>query len=68
MPSVSKAQQRTMQAAAHNPKFAAEVGIPVGVAKDFTAADVANGNVGRSADLPERAHTFKPHNKRRAYA
>jgi hypothetical protein len=28
-----------MQAAAHNPKFARKVGIPVSVAKEFVAAD-----------------------------
>jgi hypothetical protein len=39
MPSKSKAQARTMQAAAHNPAFAKKVGIPQSVAKDFTAAD-----------------------------
>lgn len=30
-----------MAAAAHNPKFAAKVGIPVKVAKEFNAADKA---------------------------
>jgi len=39
MPSVSKKQSRTMSAAAHNPRFAKKVGIPVAVAKDFNAAD-----------------------------
>lgn len=39
MPSVSRKQKRFMQAAAHNPKFAAKAGIPVAVAKDFVAAD-----------------------------
>lgn len=68
MPSRSKAQQRTMQAAAHNPEFAEKIGIPGGVAKAFTAADVAKGNVGRTADLPERAHTFRDHKQRRSYA
>jgi hypothetical protein len=28
-----------MKAAAHSPKFAAKIGIPVGVAKDFVRAD-----------------------------
>ncbi len=28
-----------MAAAAHNPAFAAKVGVPVSVAKEFTAAD-----------------------------
>lgn len=41
MPSVSEKQKRTMAAAAHNPKFAKKVGIPVKVAKEFNAADKA---------------------------
>jgi hypothetical protein len=32
-----------MAAAAHNPKFAKKVGVPVGVAKDFNAADTGTG-------------------------
>ena len=39
MPSVSEKQKRTMQAAAHNPEFAAKMKIPQSVAKDFEAAD-----------------------------
>lgn len=39
MPSKSKAQAKTMRAAAHNPKFAKKVGIPVGVAKEYANAD-----------------------------
>lgn len=37
-----------MQAVAHNPKFAAKVGIPVKVGKDFAAADKAVGKVAPS--------------------
>ena len=39
MPSVSKRQARTMAAAAHDPRFAKKVGIPVSVAKEYNAAD-----------------------------
>lgn len=39
MPSKSPAQRRLMQAAAHSPEFANNVGVPVGVAKEFNAAD-----------------------------
>ncbi len=39
MPSKSKKQAKLMQAAAHNPKFAKKVGVPVAVAKEFAAAD-----------------------------
>lgn len=39
MPSVSPAQKRLMDAAAHNPEFAKKVGVPVKVAKEFSQAD-----------------------------
>lgn len=39
MPSKTPAQARLMRAAAHNPKFAKKVGVPVSVAKDFSEAD-----------------------------
>jgi hypothetical protein len=39
MPSKSPKQHRTMEAAAHNPKFARKLGIPKKVAKEFVAAD-----------------------------
>lgn len=41
MPSKSKAQQRLMQAAAHDPAFAKKVGVPQKVAREFVAADKA---------------------------
>jgi hypothetical protein len=43
MPSKSPKQARTMAAAAHDPKFAKKVGIPVKVAKEFNAADTGRG-------------------------
>ena len=52
MPSVSLVQKRTMQAAAHNPKFAARVKIPMQVAKDFVRADKRAGK----RKLPKRAN------------
>ena len=39
MPSKSPAQARMMAAAAHDPKFAKRVGVPVKVAKEFNKAD-----------------------------
>jgi len=39
MPSHSPAQARMMAAAAHNPKFAKKVGVPVKVAREFNQAD-----------------------------
>ena len=39
MPSHSPAQARMMAAAAHDPKFAKKVGVPISVAKDYNEAD-----------------------------
>jgi hypothetical protein len=39
MPSKTPKQARTMAAAAHSPAFAAKVGIPQAVAKEFNRAD-----------------------------
>ena len=39
MPSKTKKQERTMQAAKHNPAFAKKLGIPQKVASEFVAAD-----------------------------
>jgi hypothetical protein len=41
MPSTSEKQKHFMAAAAHNPKFAKETGIPVSVAKEYNEADKA---------------------------
>ena len=41
MPSTSEKQKHFMAAAAHNPKFAKEAGIPVSGAKDDNEADKA---------------------------
>lgn len=38
MPAVSAKQKRFMDAAAHNPEFAEQAGVPVAVAKEFSAA------------------------------
>jgi hypothetical protein len=43
MPSTSPKQARLMAAAAHNPAFAAKVGIPVKVAREFNKADSKTG-------------------------
>jgi hypothetical protein len=39
MPSKSQAQARLMAAAAHDPKFAKRVGVPMSVAKEYNKAD-----------------------------
>ena len=51
MPSKSPKQARTMAAAAHDPKFAKKVGIPVSVAKEFNAADTGKTGT-ESAETP----------------
>lgn len=58
MPSVSKKQHRTMQAAAHNPAFAKKVGIPQSVARDFSEADKRQGKYQAPAkrDSKKRYH------------
>lgn len=43
MPSTSRKQARMMAAAAHDPGFAAKVGVPVKVAKEFNKADAKSG-------------------------
>jgi hypothetical protein len=45
MPSKSAKQARTMAAAAHSPKFAKKVNIPVKVAKEFNRADKGTGKI-----------------------
>jgi hypothetical protein len=44
MPSTSDKQRRFMAAVAHNPQFAAKVGVPVSVGEEFNAADEALAN------------------------
>jgi len=46
MPSKTRKQARLMAAAAHDPKFAKKVGVPMKVAKDFNAADAGTGILG----------------------
>ena len=43
MPSKSPVQHRLMEGVAHNPKFAAKVGVPQKVGQDFAAADAKKG-------------------------
>jgi len=48
MPSTSLKQARMMAGAAHDPKFAKKVGVPVSVAKDFNKADQKSGLLKRA--------------------
>lgn len=43
MPSKTPKQARLMAAAAHDPKFAKRVGVPMKVAKEFNKADAGTG-------------------------
>lgn len=43
MPSKSKKQARMMAAVAHSPEFAAKVGIPMKVGKEFNKEDIKTG-------------------------
>lgn len=49
-----------MRAVAHSPEFAAKVGIPVSVGKDFHAADKARAKAhGGQYNLPKRKKPMK---------
>lgn len=54
MPSKTPKQHRTMEAAKHNPEFAAKLGIPQKVAADFVAADKSEGKFQGSKSKPSR--------------
>ena len=43
MPSKTPPQARLMAGAAHDPKFAKKVGVPMSVAKEFNKADAKTG-------------------------
>ncbi len=47
MPSKTKKQHRTMEAAAHSPAFAKKMGIPQKVAKEYVAADKKKAHGGK---------------------
>ena len=53
MPSVSKKQERFMQAVAHNPKFAKKAGVPQSVGKEFTKSGGGMANTSRMNKLEE---------------
>ena len=53
MPSKSVKQARLMAAAAHDPKFAKRVGVPVSVAKEFNQADAKTGILRKNKGKPK---------------
>jgi hypothetical protein len=55
MPTVSKKQERFMQAVAHNPKFAKKVGVPASVGKEFTKS---GGGMAESKAMVKKEMSF----------
>jgi len=65
MPTVSKKQEKFMQAVAHNPKFAKKVGVPVTVGQEFTKSGggmASKMNAGFMAMMKKKS-TDKPAKK-----
>jgi hypothetical protein len=61
MPAVSEKQKRFMDAAAHNPAFAQQANIPVGVAQDFSEASKGmKFGKGSNAARPDLQKVNKP--------
>jgi hypothetical protein len=60
MPSKSPAQARLMAAVAHSPEFAAKVGIPTSVGKEFNAADQARKSMKSGANRLLKAKPKAP--------
>ena len=58
MPAKSEKQLRLMQAAAHNPAFAKEAGIPVGVAQEYSKA--SKGKRFTTGSRPDLQKANKP--------
>jgi hypothetical protein len=53
MPTVSKKQEKFMQAVAHNPAFAKKAGVPQSVGKEFTKSGGGMANTSRMNRLEE---------------
>jgi len=60
MPATSKKQKKFMDAAAHNPAFAKQAGIPQKVAKEFSAASKGIEFKGGSRTRPDLQKVNKP--------
>jgi hypothetical protein len=56
MPTVSKKQEKFMQAVAHNPAFAKKVGVPVKVGKEFTKS--GGGEMKESKSMMKKEVSF----------
>jgi len=53
MPTVSKKQEKFMQAVAHSPSFAKKVGVPMSVGREFTKSGGGMANTSRMNRLEE---------------
>ena len=56
MPAKSKAQFRFMQAAAHNPEFAAKAGIKPGVAREYTKENKGKKRYSKLVEKMRKKH------------
>jgi hypothetical protein len=65
MPTVSKKQEKFMQAVAHNPKFAKAAGVPQSVGKEFTKSGggMAKANPFMEMIAKKKAMAGKPAKK-----
>ena len=52
-----------MAAVAHNPQFAAKVGVPVSVGEEFNAADEALANPNKKKPKPEDVSGYEVYRK-----
>lgn len=68
MPAKSKKQLRLMQAAAHNPEFAKEAGVPVGVAQEFSKTSKGRKfTTGSRPDLQKAGSPKTDHGKMKLF-
>jgi hypothetical protein len=67
MPATSEKQKKLMDAAAHNPTFAKEVGIPVGVAKEFSKMSKGRKFGGSRPDLQKVNKPKTDHGKMKLF-
>ena len=67
MPATSAKQKKFMDAAAHNPAFAKEAGIPVGVAKEFSKESKGRKFGGSRPDLQKVNKPITDHGKMKLF-
>jgi hypothetical protein len=67
MPATSAKQKKFMDAAAHNPAFAKEAGIPVGVAKEFSKESKGRKFGGSRPDLQKVNKPKTDHGKMKLF-